>query len=477
MIRTARPRAALALLICALGLILVGCSADSTSEPATLSVHKVCAQAETFITGDKPQKALDLINALRAPAIEALQEAVPLSPELQRLLGACPEQRQAALVALAKTPAAATPTPTIAESLETAWKTVNEKWFTPLLNPLLFFGVTVVVLFLVARFSTMLFRFRDLPTATAREQKRAMLLGLIGIPVSALLLTLTVAALGRAYDLELPRWFAVPSAIAAILAAAVLAIVAAGFFATFLARRLRLTIDVFDKTGNADAAAGATFAALLSELAAAPARGIEVPDSADIVALAGAALPDTPANKVVEVVKNVLIFIVTGTPWRVRVRTDAEAKRGTVTMARNGTSYLDRTIEMSSISLPKDADPVRVIQVCAAAIVVLGLKDRNEGFAGLAGTTYWLSLALTTLALSDYATDDVSGPLLLDQAVSLDPGNHLALVSRENFRRRDKVDLEGMLEYAEFLSVEASRLASMSMPSTVTLPTVVGALR
>ena len=334
-----KPRALLALGAGLLALwLLAGCSAEPSTPPDTpsgvskkldiLDLQDFCNEAGRLASRD-PKAAIELIDSVRAAAKEASERDETLTEDQLALMNACDEVRVSAEARVAtnaveaandkraeEAEAEANKTP--AETFGEGWTDVVEHWFSPLGGVGILAAALIVGQLIVTRLLSLAPVIRSGLNASGRG-----VLGAVGfalMAISSVALAALFVSIGKASTVDgTIGWLLVEFGVVAVLGIVL--------FALWLSSRLRLTVDVFTSGEKADKDELATSRVvnLLSSLAGTPPDGINVPLGTDVKELTGATLPSTAANKVLEVVQAVIVYIFFGTPWRVVIARTARA--------------------------------------------------------------------------------------------------------------------------------------------------------
>ncbi|WP_146617457.1 hypothetical protein [Arthrobacter globiformis] len=370
---------------------------------------------------------------------------------------ACEQERLAAVRAAAQ-PAPAAPPQNPAEKAGANWDRFNAEWISPLSK------AGLALLGLVAGF-LVLGRLLVLLPKIAGARKS---------PADRALLALTGLAFilfGSCLIVLAPEWNANAiegKSFGQMAAGALLAFLGSVVLAVYLSSRLRLTLDVRDTKGETSKVDVSQIGALLHELGADAPRGLEVPEGADVTALADNAMPVSFTNKVLAAVQKLVVSIFGVTPWRVVVSSSNEDSM-TVSMARNGASVGAVTIDRNELQLadgqskkpgtdakattPTTTNSAAELELhkMAAAYILVTLAKKHHGFDGLCGATDWRSLGLHYVATTDTTMADERAKRLLGAAVDHDAGNMLAEVALQHALFRESTDKETIKTYADWL--------------------------
>lgn len=234
----------------------------------------------------------------------------------------------------------------------------------------------------------------------------------------------------------------------------VLTLLCVALVALSLATRLRLAITVSSADGKADPAGTTQIIALLRELGAESARGLEIPRGTDVDILDGKTIVEQSAGwaaALLRVVQSLAGF----TPWSIVV--DDKGDETLVIVTRNGRSFDSAVISCRALG---EGEPELDTRKLAAAFVLVTIARgyAASDFAGLAGATSWRSLGLHYLATRDLRTPEAARKTFLHMAVNLDPQNLLAQVGLENERHRQSTEAAELRDYAVWLWRLAQRL-------------------
>lgn len=424
---------------------------STTPSPTpTDDLGRLCAQAAGLTQGGKPADALALIEKIRGQV---------RSPALLATT-ACEDERLAAVRAAAQPPPSAPPQ-NPAEKAGANWERFNAEWIMPLSK------AGLALLWLVAGF-LVLGRLLVLLPKIAGVRKS---------PADRVLLALTGLAFilfGSCLIVLAPDWNA--NAIEAksfvqMLAGGLLALFGSLVLAVYLGSRLRVTLDVRDTKGETSKVDVSQIGALLHELGADAPRGLEIPEGADVTALADNAMPVSFTNKVLAAVQKLVVSIFGVTPWRVVV-SSSNADSITVSMARNGSSVGAVTIDRNELQLADgksersgaegktETNSAAELELhkMASAYILVTLAKKHYGFDGLCGATDWRSLGLHYIATTDSTMADERQKKLLGAAVDHDAGNMLAEVALQHALFRERTDTETIKAYADWLSGKAKAM-------------------
>lgn len=307
--------------------------------------------------------------------------------------------------------------------------------YNPLSEVLLPWVMVFASILLIARL--MVFFLRPYPKL--RKKANRFIVLLVGLLAAALASTMLV--LGGLWGL-----------IPAVLSVALLS--------WWLATRLRASISA-TKTDGDDVPTATHVRALLSELGAAPPKGLEVPVGADATELTGALTAIPGAGSWVTSIANIFVGLLGVTPWRVEIdRVDDE--RLAVRIARNGHLHSSALIGPKDGRVIEEVVPAIDQQRMAAAFILMTLSEAHGPFGGLGKTRDWRSLGLHYIATADHEVTKEQNrgvqQQTLARALGLDPGNLLAQLAWNHslWRRSTK---EGPLsQYQKWLSAFDGRV-------------------
>ncbi|WP_265522665.1 hypothetical protein [Oerskovia flava] len=212
-----------------------------------------------------------------------------------------------------------------------------------------------------------------------------------------------------------------------VLAGAVTGVAGTLAVATWLATRLRLSVEVVGDDGSQRAASAGHVVALLSEMGAERPRGLEAPVGTDVTALSGGVLQELPQGRLVQPLVKLVQGAFGATPWRVLVH--EEAHDVSVVITRNGRAAGSAVVTPRLLG-QMGSDPADLHPGIAAAVLTT-LARHHTGFDGLCGATSWRSLALQHAASSP-GRSNRRRTELLSQAVGADPENWLAQLALTN---------------------------------------------
>jgi hypothetical protein len=482
--RAGRRRTAIVLAAWAVaGSALFNANAAFAAEP-----DPVCATAQDFITDEKPQQAIDLIDAVRADARAQLEAGVGAPPaegqprpqegiDLLAQASVCPDEYGEALMAVATTKAP-----------KVGWDAVGKTWddfikhrIEPLLGPGLAALAIVAALFVLARLLVVVFPGRPRDRVNSRILWGNLLVGI------ALMVIAASSAAAVAYG-TLSVYSFLP----------IMLIAATGAFmvATFIGGRPRLTIEAVKEDGSSDASAAAEVAAYLGELTDKP-SGIELP-STDLSGLKDSISAELPTGKFLSSVISALQTLFGVVPWRVTIAM-TDLLRTSVLIRRNGRTVVAKVIDLnlyyplgvappfvavpsvpidttaviaaappiaadfggtvetpSALPLvPKTVDRgdrrVRFARRLAAAEFIAAMAKTSHGFEGLYRATNGTSIGLYNIGKNEFTHDTTTAVALLAQALAADPQNYLAEHSLEAMSYRQSTTTAGLSRYAAWL--------------------------
>jgi hypothetical protein len=426
-----------------------------TPSPApTDDLGRLCAQAAGLTQAGKPADALALIEKIRGQV---------RSPALLATT-ACEDERLAAVRAAAQ-PAPPAPPQNPAEKAGADWERFNAEWIAPLSKAGLALLGLVVGFLVLGRLLVLLPKIAGVRKSPA-DRALLALSGLAFILFGSCVIVLAPERNDNAITVE---------SFGQMAAGALVAFLGSVVLAVYLSSRLRVTLDVRDTKGETSKVDVSQIGALLHELGADAPRGLEIPEGADVTALAENAMPASFTNKVLAAAQKVVVSIFGVTPWRVVVSSSNEDSL-TVSMARNGASVGAVTIDGNELQLAdgtseksgtdgKAATPTKSnsaaeleLHKMAAAYILVMLARKHYGFDGLCGATDWRSLGLHYIATTGAAISDERATKLLGAAVQHDSGNMLAEVALQHTLFRDSTDERTLKTYAEWLSRLATEI-------------------
>lgn len=416
-----------------------------------------------------PQAAIDFISRIRSGAPTALPAPVPSDKagQIATISQACEPERINALIEVGKK-VKSPPTKSPATLFEDAWEGVSKDWVSPLLGPGVAFLGIVVGLLVLARLGALM--PGQAPDKVSRRHQRTLFWSGLGlVTAGAGIFTVALAHAETSIDFgDAFRPIFVPvTAICGIFAA--IACLGTLLFASALASRLRLNIEVHDSEGKPNLAATGQLISLLSELGGKPSTGLEVPRATDVTAFKDAALITTPDQKIIALLHQLVQFIFNATPWSVVV--DGNDDAISVSMTRNGHAVDPVFIRRDELlghelALASAEDGITAaagssqqptapsLYKLAAAFTLATLATKHGGFEGLCDARDWRSIGLHYIATTDYGTKDERAVQLLSTAMDLDPKNRAADVAlhHELFRFSNKK--ENLLFYALWLKTQ-----------------------
>jgi hypothetical protein len=327
------------------------------------------------------------------------------------------------------------------------YRTWAERDVTPVLELLVPVIVVIAALLLIARMLT------PLTNPWPRIDGWARVLVLVG----GIVLIVATAVLGV---LVLPRadLYAWPALGALGLAGTVTTAWAVG-------KRLRLTVEATNATGQKDPAGTAHVVALLNELGAEPPRGLEVPRASDLQALHGV-LKLLPEGTIGKALTSAVEWLFGLSPWKAVVEKESEDLLS-VEISRNGHGAGSAVIDRDQLGLrvplarPSGTPPAGEDEAAkpqappdlhrlAAAVVLTTLATKHRGFDGLTGATDWRSVGLHYVATTDLQ-DAPEARQLLARAAEFDPDNLSAQVAWRHALDREATKAEDLAAYIDWL--------------------------
>lgn len=480
-------------------------SPPTPATPSVESFSQVCAEAGKFIEERRPQKAVELVESVRAslgtpapgadrPCQRELNSALIRISSAKKLAAVAAEevaaakdakgaddarQSVAAVLALdADNPEARQLDAQLAEKAEKlsnppgwsarTWEALRDRRDTTWSDigniVLTWLGVLLAVLFAV-RIALLIFPVHDKPSwrPLANNAQWVMWSG-GGIVASG---TLVIVLNGWPF-------FRTPIALLVTFLGAVA--LAYGW-----SRAMRISVSVLNSEGEADSGAEGHVIALLSQLGGTAPRGVETPRGADTTVLQSAGLTSAPeVNAIVKALYAVAQAVVPATPWRVRVDVEDD-DRHSISITRNGRSVLAAVVDRDElglrVKLPAASGESRSsgsqnaypdLHRMSAAAVLCALQQ-EYGFGGLCGAKNWRSLGLHYIATNDFADDPDKSRDILARAVKEDRDNRLARVALWNAQYREstsEVELKIYYELLDGYVRERMDLASEPPPST-----------
>lgn len=482
------------LLLLSLVLATVFLSTRPAPEAAASSVP-ACSQALDLATAGLPQRAIDLLRAAgeqvvaqcgeawaqasaqvstaaleaeRAKTAASLGDAVTAKRLAEAALVADRENAQATQT-LSELAAEEQKRPTWIESIAKKFENFTKKYVTPARDLLGAMLLVLASLLLAARVAPLLVpRWPVLMGSRARAVVAGG--GALSAAAATYLTTIGLAAS--------------PSSPELAVAAAVLGVAAVGLLGWWLATRLRVAVDAH-KGSDSDAAAAAHIAALLSDLGAAPPRGLEVPSGADTVELGNALASIPGVGSLVTRIGQILAGLLGATPWRIDVAA-VEGDALAVRMSRNGHPMGSVVIRPTDGRRPEEGGkvPQEDLQRLAAAFALTVLSENHGPFPGLAGARDWRSLGLHYIATTDLrGLGQIAGQReALARAVDLDPGNQLAELAWQHSKWRTSDGVDELNSYRQWLTAFLDRkgteaLAAVQLRAAYTRTAVILNLR
>ncbi len=435
-----------------------------------LAPSDVCQVAAELATSDQlPQRGLELLTQSKSEAacpqqwrsatnlVKASQVA---ADQAKKSLGDGDRGAAAALAAdalaqdkenvtAAEVQAAlAEPEGSTAQQIASSVSRLDETQFKPLGEVVVRVLLILASLLLVARLLPFLIG-RWPRTRWTWLRATVLLVGLLACTSAALLLTLGSA--GRLQNL----WLHLTRTCATVTAA-VLTLLGVYLVGWWLATRLRVSIAATNSAGDTDAATAAHVGALLSELGAAPPRGLEVPSGADTTELQGALSSIPGAGGFIVTLTQFAAGLLGVTPWRAEIA-NVDSGSLTVRIVRNGHPMGSTVIGAGDGRVdPVDSPaPEADLQRMAAAFILMKLNEHHR-LTGLGGTRDWRSLGLHYIATADASlrrpASAAQQRATLRKALDLDPDNRLAQLAWQHSVWRKSTDVGGLQGYQTWLS-------------------------
>jgi hypothetical protein len=235
-----------------------------------------------------------------------------------------------------------------------------------------------------------------------------------------------------------------------------------------MATRLRIRVDVRDKSGQPDLSAADYVLARLERLGSDRPRGLQRPQQTDVMGLPENAVDTLPEGKVLSALFKLVYAIIPLMPWRATASW-LDSDRLSITLARNGRLVNATVVSRLALGLPgaksddeQSADPLRAkLLTGAAAFVLLELSQKAPALRnGLSGASRWDSLTLQVLATDPKPEPEPESDLrLLAQAVDRDPANSMAKFAFLTHRCRYSADADEQRRFANAMSGLVLRLA------------------
>lgn len=334
------------------------------------------------------------------------------------------------------------------------WNDLFAQWIAPagrLVGPFL---VVFLALFVVASVAT-----RLVPATTRIRPSLPTCLfvgGLVLLLLASALPTMVMPL--RQWQVGWGNWAFVAS----------VAIIGVVVLAFGMATRLRIRVDVRDKSGQPDLSAADYVLARLERLGSDRPRGLQRPQQTDVMGLPDNAVDTLPEGKVLSALFKFVYAIIPLMPWRATASW-LDSDRLSVTLARNGRLVNATVVSRPALGLPaaksgddQSADPLRAkLLTGAAAFVLLELSQKAPVLKnGLSGASRWDSLTLQVLATDPKPEPEPESDLrLLAQAVDRDPANCMAKFAFLAHRCRYSADADEQRRFAKAMSDLVLRLA------------------
>lgn len=449
-----RKSLAVALLAAAFSL---GSSAGSWA-----STSDVCSAASDLIENDSPDLALSLITDYRAGATAALDAGVTETAALTAQASACPDEFTAALLAENEAPSP----PDGLKLVGTSWDAFVKSNLTPLGSAALAVGALVLLGLIVARLLVMV---QHHPWGRGMRRTDARAIAVVG----GILLVLGSISLVLVLSLDLALFD-----LATLIVAPILWALGAVSIATYLAGRLRLTIDVLDEEGKPNSTLSARVASYLGDFSATRPDEFDLPsapDGGDVSAL----VPDQLLGKVAASLAAAAQSFFGLVPWKVTIAPH-DVTRASVTIRRNGYTVVSTEVDITAWRglvqpLATDAPEediktatealTRYALKASSAVVLAALAEGHGGFPLLFGATDAASIGLYYLARTEFERDDATALGLLAQALERDPFNTLAVIAAESLRNRKNTTVDELTGYAESLQKQLAEMPDKAVPS------------
>jgi hypothetical protein len=399
----------------------------------------ICGLANRLTRTDRPAQALALIDSLREPAA-----ANPDIPGGARLAVAC---EQARLNAIAWLNDEATPEPTWAENIDKHWSDALATVVHPLSQSWLALIGAVAVWLVIARLLVLV----PWPPVKFASEKRRTLLGTVGFVLLLVSPLPVITFWGTTNEPEQEFKLLVVLSYSVAMGC-----VGSWAVSQFLASRLALKITTNGKKEGSNPLEPSEVIAHLSQLGAAPPRGLEVSASTDVTALSDIISPALPSNAVTKAIIGFFEQAVGLSPWQVTVDASSST-RSIVSITRNGRAVAAQSIDLAALDIPATNSDVR-LQKLAAAFILVTLASHHPGFEALGGATKWDSVGRQYIALTELRTheDNPQRQKLLRSAVEADYLNLPAQVALKHSLYRDASTKPELTLYLNWLYARSS---------------------
>lgn len=416
------------------------------------SLDDACLAAGQLVL-DNPEQALDLIEKVRGS----------YAPQESSRRTDCEPERLAALKNMGdKQFKDSQLKPNAAVDVRQKWDAFVKSWVLPLQNLALAWAGTVLGLLILARLFAFLphplMPLKYLPWRHASKWIRGAVLAAGIVLVSWFSWQLIV----RLFQTKNPQDDFRQLIILVIGAAA-----GSFLFATWMASRQRLSVDVRNSKGEANESDTSYVVALLNDLGGSRPRGLEVPRGTDATGLSAVPLSTTFSNGVLAALQKTFESVFGITPWRIAVDSKSD-DLVSVVVTRNGwtagAASISRSNRLIFPALPAEGKataegvPALDLYKMAAAFILATLAPHYQGFKGLGGATDWRSIGLHFIATTDFEGHKDEQILLLARAMELDPENLPAEAAMRNlYYRHFPTETTEQMAYRDWLGIVVAR--------------------
>jgi hypothetical protein len=239
------------------------------------------------------------------------------------------------------------------------------------------------------------------------------------------------------------------------------------FLSRYLASRLALNISVVTQT-DVPQVQSAEVIAHLSQLGAAPPKGLEVSTSTDVTALTDMLSPALPDNAAAKIIVSVLQGFIGLTPWHVTV-TPISTTKATVAITRNGRAIRAQEVDVVALEIPQTG-PNSHLSKLSAALILVTLASHHSGFEALCGATKWDSVGRQYIASTDFSKEEQKGQReqLLKRAAGADRNNLPARVALRHSQHRYATDASELVMYLRWLRLQSRKIRQFERTSGTT---------
>lgn len=423
----------------------------STTGPTAGYADAVEARCE-LLASRKAAETLELITQLRQPAYDLQAAGATLTADQLILANACEAQRAAAVEKLA----APKPDPTGPER----WSKQLDDSLSAWLKPFSQHSLAAIALFAAALVLARLLAL--VPRLPLRSSKwfgiAALILGTVLAALNSISIVAGVQRLDEPGDVFVADW---DLFWASLWIPVVWWFVGAALISVFLARQLKLSIEVKALDGAASAPLTAELISTLNQIGGSTPRGLETPRGTDVTLLEKA-LSSFSANKVLSALQAAITALFATAPWKVTVET-LSGERLSVSMSRNGRSVSNTSVDPTTISDVTEQAHSNAMTLAAATVVAV-LAKKHHGFNGLAGATNATSIAMQVIATTRLKSEPDKASDLLAKALDADPDNLLAEIALRHHQYRRSTDETELGIFKGQLTTWSAKLSESALP-------------